>query len=218
MMTPDVRVLVVDDDPLVREALAMMLGGLEGIRVVGSVCDGSEVPEALARHATDVVLMDLRMPKVDGTTATARIRERPGAPEVLVLTTFDADTEVLGALHAGAVGYLLKDTPPQRIGEAVRQAAVGEAVLSPSIARRLMDRAVELATPTERARAELDRLTAREREVVTALARGGTNAEIAAALHLSEATVKAHVSRILETLDLGNRTQVALLAHDAGLA
>lgn len=101
-MTSEVRVLVVDDDPLVREALAMMLDGLEGIRVVGSVGDGAEVPETLSRHATDVVLMDLRMPRVDGATATARLRERPGAPEVLVLTTFDADTEVLGALRAGA--------------------------------------------------------------------------------------------------------------------
>lgn len=216
-MTSDVRVLVVDDDPLVREALAMMLDGLEGIRVVGCVGDGADVPEALSRCATDVVLMDLRMPGVDGATATARLRERPGAPEVLVLTTFDADTEVLGALRAGAVGYLLKDTPPQRIGEAVRQAAVGESVLSPSIARRLIDRAVEHSAPTEHARAQLERLTTREREVVTALARGGTNAEVAAALHLSEATVKAYVSRILATLDLTNRTQVALLAHDAGL-
>lgn len=216
-MTSEVRVLVVDDDPLVREALAMMLDGLEGIRVVGSVGDGAEVPEALSRHATDVVLMDLRMPRVDGATATARLRERPGAPEVLVLTTFDADTEVLGALRAGAVGYLLKDTPPQRIGEAVRQAAAGESVLSPSIARRLIDRAVERSAPNEHARAELDRLTVREREVVAGLARGGTNAEIAADLHLSEATVKAHISHVLATLDLGNRTQVALLAHDAGL-
>lgn len=216
-MSPPVRVLVVDDDPLVRDALTMMLGGLEGIEVAGSAGDGGEVPDAVSRHPCDVVLMDLRMPGVDGATATARLRSRRDAPQVLVLTTFDTDEEILGALRAGAVGYLLKDTPPLQIGEAVRRAAVGESVLSPQVARRVMDRAVTSADRAEQALGELARLSERERAVVAALAHGESNAAVAARLHLSEATIKAHVSSILTTLGLGNRTQIALLAHDAGL-
>ncbi|WP_193312832.1 response regulator [Georgenia subflava] len=216
-MNAPVRVLVVDDDPLVRDGLTMMLDGLDGIEVVGTAGDGAEVPESLARHPVDVVLMDLRMPRVDGATATSLLRARSDAPEVLVLTTFDSDEEIIGALRAGATGYLLKDTPPTRIADAVRRAAAGESVLSPQVARRLMDQAVDRAAPADRARTELARLTERERAVVAAVARGETNAEIAAGLHLSEATIKAHVSHILAALGLSNRTQVALLAHDAGL-
>ncbi len=217
MAAMTVRVLVVDDDPLVRSALVMMLDGAEDIVVAAEAEDGADVPAALDRHPVDVVLMDLRMPRVDGVTATARLRTRPGAPEVLVLTTFDTDEEILGALRAGASGYLLKDTPPPRIAEAVRRAAAGEATLSSAVARRLVASAVDHADTADQARARLAELTDREREVVAAIGRGLTNTEIAAELYVSVATVKAQVSRVLSVLDVANRTQVALLAHDAGL-
>lgn len=217
MAAVSVRVLVVDDDALVRSALAMMLDGAEGIAVVAEAADGAEVPAALDRHPVDVVLMDLRMPQVDGVTATERVRARTDAPQVLVLTTFDTDEEILGALRAGACGYLLKDSPPPRIVEAVRRAADGETTLSPGVARRLVEHAVGRADSSADARRRLARLTDREREVVAAVGRGLTNADIAAELYVSVATVKAQVSHILGALDLANRTQVALLAHDAGL-
>ncbi len=210
-----VRVLLVDDDALVRSALAMMLDGTDGIRVVAEVDDGAGVPAALGAHPVDVVLMDLRMPRVDGITATARVRARPDPPEVLVLTTFDADEGVLRALRAGASGFLLKDTPPADLVAAVLRVAAGDPVLSPRITRRLMDRAAGGSDERDRARAALARLSAREREVAAAIGRGASNAEVAAALHMGVATVKAHVSHILLKLELSNRTQIALLAHDA---
>ncbi len=210
------RVLVVDDDPLVRAGLTMMLDGADGIAVVGEASDGDEVPALLDRHPVDVVLMDLRMPRLDGVRATARLRARAGAPEVVVLTTFDSDEEILGALRAGANGFLLKDTPPQQIADAVRRAAMGESILSPTVTRRLIDHAVDHGGVAALARRRLAGLTEREREVVRAIGQGRTNAEIAGELFLSLATVKAHVSQILLKLELSNRTQVALLAHDAG--
>ena len=213
-----VRVLVVDDDALVRAGLAMMLDGIHGIAVVGEATDGDEVLEAADAHAPEVVLMDLRMPRVDGITATLRLRSRPHPPEVIVLTTFDADENVLHALRAGASGFLLKDTPPAQIVEAVRRVAAGDPILSPRITRRLMDRVAVQADAYQRANAALAALSPRETEVVLAVARGRSNAEIAAELFMTVATVKAHVSHILTKLDLGNRTQIALLAHDAGLA
>ena len=212
-----IRVLIVDDDDLVRAGLTMMLDGAAGISVVGGVADGSGVADAVASHYPDVVLMDLRMPNVDGITATRRLRARPGTPEVLVLTTFDADSDVLAALHAGAGGYLLKDTPPQQIVEAIRRVAAGEPMLSPRIIRRLMDQTAETAGQRLQASAALGRLTERESEVMLAVARGAANADIAHELFLSVATVKAHVSSILAKLELSNRTQLALLAHQAGL-
>jgi DNA-binding NarL/FixJ family response regulator len=212
-----VRVLIVDDDALVRSALAMMLDGAQGIAVVAEAADGAEVPAALDAHPTDVVLMDLRMPRVNGITATAHVRARPAAPEVLVLTTFDADEGVLRALRAGASGFLLKDTPPAQIAEAVLRVAAGEPMLSPQITRRLMDRAVDDASDRDRARATLAALSEREREVTVAIAQGKANGEIGTELHMSVATVKAHVSHILTKLGLDNRTQIALLARDAGL-
>ncbi len=217
-MTRPVRVLVVDDDALVRAGLTMMLDGAAGIEVVGGAADGAQVPAAVDAHAPDVVLMDLRMPRVDGVAATRRLRERPHPPAVLVLTTFDTDEHVLAALRAGAAGFLLKDTPPERIVEAVRRVAAGEALLSPEITRRLMDRAAATAGTRERAGRAVAALSPRERDVLLAVARGHSNAEIAAALTMSVATVKAHVSHILDKLGLANRTQIALLAHDAGLA
>jgi DNA-binding NarL/FixJ family response regulator len=217
-VNPPLRVLVVDDDPLVRAGLTMMLDGADGIAVVGEADDGGTALAAAAAHAPAVVLMDLRMPRVDGITATRRLRRGPRPPEVLVLTTFDADADILHALRAGAAGFLLKDTPPADIVRAVRRVADGEPVLSPRITRRLMDRAAVQAGAHQRARAALDALSPREHDVALAVAHGRSNAEIAAELFMSVATVKAHVSHILAKLDLDNRTQVALLAHDAGLA
>ena len=212
-----IRVLLVDDDALVRAGLSMMLDGANGIEVVGEAADGDQVPAAVDAHAPDVVLMDLRMPRTGGITATRRLRARPRAPEVIVLTTFDADENVLGGLRAGASGFLLKDSPPPRIVEAIRRVAAGDPILSPEITRRLMDRAAAQAGARERARAALATLTPREHEVAVGVARGETNAEIAARLFMSLATVKSHITHILNKLALTNRTQIALLAHDADL-
>ena len=212
-----IRVLLVDDDALVRAGLTMMLDGANGIEVVGEAADGDQVPAAVDAHAPDVVLMDLRMPRTDGITATRRLRARPRAPEVIVLTTFDADENVLGGLRAGASGFLLKDSPPDQIVEAIHRVAAGDPILSPAITRRLMDRAVATAGTREQARAALAGLTPREHEVVVGIARGETNAEISARLYMSVATVKAHITHILTKLGLTNRTQIALLTHDADL-
>ncbi|MFC5185308.1 response regulator [Actinomadura harenae] len=212
-----IRVLLVDDDPLVRAGLSMMLDGASGITVVGEASDGGEAVAGTDAHAPDVVLMDLRMPGVDGITATRRLRARPVPPEVIVLTTFDADEDILRALRAGASGFLLKDTPPPQLVEAVARVAAGEPILSPRVTRRLMERTVTQTGAYERARGTLAALTPRESEVAVAIGRGRTNADIAAELAMSVTTVKAHVSSILTKLDLDNRTQIALLAHDAGL-
>jgi DNA-binding NarL/FixJ family response regulator len=215
-----VRVLIVDDDPLVRSALRMVLGGADGILLVGEVADGSAVPAAVDETKPDVVLMDIRMPRVDGLTATEQVRRSAPAPEVVILTTFDADEHVLRALRAGASGFLLKDTPPADIVEAVRRVAEGDPILAPAVTRRLMGRIAELESSDgdhrrTKARSRLGELTDREREVAMAVGRGLSNAEIAAALYMSVATVKAYVSRLLTKLDAGNRVQVALLVHDA---
>jgi DNA-binding NarL/FixJ family response regulator len=217
-MTSPVRVLIVDDDALVRGGLSMMLAGAEDIAVVGEVEDGDRVAGAVDAHAPHVVLMDLRMPRMDGIAATARLRRRPNPPEVVVLTTFDTDENVLRALRAGASGFLLKDAPPAHIVDAVRRVAAGEPILAPAITRRLIDRVAADDGSRDRARTALAALTDREREVVLAIAQGESNAAIAGELLMSVATVKAHVSHILTKLNLGNRTQIALLAHDAGIA
>ncbi|PGH43224.1 DNA-binding response regulator [Micromonospora sp. WMMA1996] len=222
-MTGSVRVLIVDDDPLVRGALSMILGGVPDLTVVGEATDGAEVPAAVAAHAPDVVLMDIRMPRVDGLAATEALRATAEPPEVLVLTTFDADEQVLRALRAGASGFLLKDTPPAEIVAAVRRVAAGEATLSPAVTRKLIAH-VTAAAPApspdpkrDRAVRLLGGLSEREREVALLLGRGRTNAEISAELFMSVATVKAYVSRLLTKLDLNNRVQVALLVQDADL-
>ncbi|WP_405113083.1 response regulator transcription factor [Micromonospora sp. NBC_01405] len=221
---PDpVRVLIVDDDALVRAGLSMILGGVPDLRVVGEAADGDQVPAAVAACAPDVVLMDIRMPRVDGLAATEALRAQPRPPEVLVLTTFDADDQVLRALRAGAAGFLLKDTPPAEIVRAVCRVAAGEATLSPTVTRQLI-RHVTASGPVgvdprrERALRMLAGLSEREREVAVALGQGRTNAEISVELFMSVATVKAYVSRLLTKLDLNNRVQVAILVHDAGLA
>ncbi|MFC7840029.1 response regulator [Streptomyces sp. NPDC057382] len=214
-----IRLLLVDDDPLVRAGLSFMLGGADDVEIVGEAADGAEVEALVDRTRPDVVLMDIRMPAVDGLTATERLRARPDAPQVVVLTTFHADEQVLRALRAGAAGFVLKDTPPSEILAAVRRVAAGDPVLSPTVTRQLVRHAVGGAADTRRsrARARMAVLNEREREVAVAVGRGLANAEIAAGLYLSVATVKTHVSRVLAKLGLNNRVQIALLAYDAGL-
>jgi DNA-binding NarL/FixJ family response regulator len=219
-MSSPIRVLIADDDALVRAALTMMLTGTDDIRIVAEAADGAEVASAVDAYRPDVVLMDIRMPRMDGLAATEQLRARESAPHVIILTTFDADDHVLRALRAGASGFLLKDTPPTEILKAVRLVAAGEAMLSPTVTRRLLEHFAEGGADARRAASDglLERLTDREREVAVAVAQGKSNAEIAADLHMSVATVKAHVSRLLTKLELNNRVQIALLAHDAGLA
>jgi DNA-binding NarL/FixJ family response regulator len=215
-----IRVLVVDDDALVRAGLSMLLTGADDIQIVGEATDGSQVAQAVAEHRPDVVLMDIRMPGMDGLAATELLRTRDDAPEVIVLTTFEADDYVLRALRAGASGFLVKDTPPAEIVRGVRAVAAGEPMLSPTITRRLIGHVTdsEGGERQRHAREQLERLTEREREVAVAIGQGKSNAEISRELYMSVATVKAHVSRMLEKLEFNNRVQIALLAHDAGEA
>jgi DNA-binding NarL/FixJ family response regulator len=210
-----VRVLLVDDDALVRAGLTMMLGAFDGIEVAGAVADGAEVPAAVHTHRPHVVLMDIRMPGVDGLTATESLRARREPPEVIVLTTFDTDAHVLRAMRAGASGFLLKHTPPADIARAVRRVAAGEPMLSPEVLRRLIRQVADVHPARDAARRSLDRLSPGERDVALLVAQGRTNQEIGTALRMSTATVKAYVSRILTKLALTNRVQVALLVHDA---
>ncbi|MYS39236.1 response regulator [Streptomyces sp. SID4920] len=217
-----VRLLVIDDDPLVRAGLALMLGGAEDLVIVGEGADGSEAAALVDRLRPDVVLMDIRMPVMDGLSATEILRARPEAPEIIVLTTFHADEQVLRAIRAGAAGFVLKDTPPAQIVESVRRVAAGDPVLSPAVTRQLMARAAgggrdDKADRAERARERVALLADREREVAVAVGQGRSNAEIAATLYLSVATVKTQVSRILARFGFNNRVQIALLVHDAGL-
>lgn len=212
-----IRVLIVDDDPLVRAGLTMMLGGTPRIEVVGEAVDGSEVLAALDRHRADVVLMDLRMPGMDGIAAIERIGTASEPPAVVVLTTFDADQYVLRALRAGAAGFLVKSTPPEDLIGLVRVAADGHTVLSPAAARRLIAASAGRQEASDQARQLVSKLTEREAEVLACLGGGLSNAQIAARLYLSEATVKGYISRMLDKLGCVNRTQAGLLAHDAGL-
>jgi DNA-binding NarL/FixJ family response regulator len=213
-----IRVLVVDDDALVRAGLSMLLAGADDIEIVGEATNGSQVAQAVAEHRPDVVLMDIRMPDMDGLAATELLRARDDAPEVIVLTTFEADDYVLRALRAGASGFLVKDTPPAEIVRGVRAVAAGEPMLSPTVTRRLIGHVTdsEGGERQRHAREQLERLTEREREVAVAIGQGKSNAEISRELYMSVATVKAHVSRVLEKLQFNNRVQIALLTHDAG--
>jgi DNA-binding NarL/FixJ family response regulator len=208
------RVLVVDDDPLVRVGLRMLLNG-DDLAVVGEAGDGAEAARQVDALQPDVVLMDIRMPGVDGLTATETIRGLPDPPEVIVLTTFDADEHVLRALRAGAAGFLLKDTPPADILTAVHRVAGGDAQLSPSVLRQLISSVIATPPRGNAARERLATLTERELEIAHAIGEGMSNAEIASRVYLSIPTVKAHVSAILRKLDADNRVQVALLIHDA---
>jgi DNA-binding NarL/FixJ family response regulator len=213
-----IRVLLVDDDALVRSGLKMMLAGAERIEVVGEADDGRGVLAEVDRHRPDVVLMDIRMPEVDGIAATRLLRGQPDPPAVVVLTTFDADELVVRALQAGAAGFLLKDTPPAEIVRAIELVHAGDGMLSPAVTRRLIALVAgdsEAGARQERARERLATLSAREHEVALAIGQGRANAEIASELHMSVATVKAHVSRLLSKLGVDNRVQIALLVQDA---
>jgi DNA-binding NarL/FixJ family response regulator len=213
-----IRVLIVDDDALVRAGLRMMLGGASGIDVVGEATDGSEVLGMLDRHRADVILMDLRMPKVDGITAMELVLGQPEPPAVLVLTTFDTDDQVLRALRRGAAGFLVKDTPPADIVRAIELVAAGESMLSPAVTRRLINLLASdgnASTRHEEAARLLDELSPRERQIAGAIAQGKSNAAIASELNLSLATIKSQVSVILTKLQLDNRVQIALLVQDA---
>jgi DNA-binding NarL/FixJ family response regulator len=214
-----VRVLLVDDQALIRAGFRMILDAEEDIQVVGECADGAQAVSSTRRLKPHVVLMDIRMPGTDGITATEILRSRTPAPQVVVLTTFDADTHVLRALRAGAAGFLVKDTPPDELVVAIRHAAQGRPVLSPEVTRRLIDRVAGAEQDTRRdaARRKLDSLAGRERTVAIEIGAGRSNAEIAALHHIGLATVKTHVSAILTKLDLTNRVQVAVLVHDAGL-
>ena len=215
-----VKVLLVDDDALVRAGLRLILSSADDIDVVGETDDGAGAVAAVRQHRPDVVLMDIRMPQMDGIAATAALRRLDPPPQVIVLTTFEADQQVVAALRAGASGFLVKDTPPAEIIHAVRLVAAGEAIVSPSVTRTLLSHfgSTEVSERHRAAAQRLAALTAREREVATAVGAGASNAEIAASLFMSEATVKAHVSRLLSKLDLSNRVQIAILVHDAAQA
>ncbi|MBP2416612.1 DNA-binding NarL/FixJ family response regulator [Microlunatus capsulatus] len=215
-----VRVLLADDDALVRAGLRMILGGHPDLEVVGEARDGVEAVALAGRLAVDVVLMDIRMPRRDGLSATEELLRTPSPPAVLVLTTFDTDDSVLTALRLGASGFLLKDTPPDRIVDAVRRVAAGEPALSPTVTAQLIAAVASGPQPdrTAAARTRLDSLTERERAVALAVGAGRSNAEIGAELYLSVATVKAHLSRVMVKLGVENRVQVAIQVHDAGLA
>nr|WP_148615795.1 response regulator transcription factor [Nocardioides rubriscoriae] len=213
------RVLLVDDDPLVRSALHLMLGGADDLEVVGEAVDGHDGVRRAGELIPDVVLMDIRMPRLNGLDATRRLLAGARPPKVIVLTTFDADTYVVEALAAGADGFLLKDTPPADIVAAIRKVAQGDPMLSPSVTRTLIARlrAEDGDDRSEVAAQRLAALTGRERDVALAVGRGLSNAEVAAELHLSVPTVKTHVSRVFDKLGVTNRVQVAICVHDAGL-
>ncbi|WP_067487529.1 response regulator transcription factor [Actinomadura hibisca] len=217
-MDSPIRVLIVDDDALVRAGLTMMLAGAEDLAVVADVADGAEVVAAVNEHRPDVVLMDIRMPRVDGLAATERLRARREPPEIIILTTFDSDEHILRAMRAGAGGFLLKHTPPPEIIRAIRQVAAGEPMMSPAVLRKMMGYVADTGVDPrrDRARALLARLSEGERAVAALVGRGRTNSEIGKELSLSVATVKAYVSRLLTKLELNNRVQIALLVHDAG--
>jgi DNA-binding NarL/FixJ family response regulator len=222
--TPAIRVLLVDDQQLVRTGFRMILADEPGIEVVGEAPDGRAALDAATRLRPDVIVMDIRMPVLDGVEATRRVTAMPpapdgGRPRVLVLTTFDADEYVVEALRAGASGFLLKDVTPADFVAAIRLIAAGDALLAPSVTRRLLDRFRDrLPAPSDAARHErLGELTDRELEVLGLIARGLSNREIAESLVLSEPTVKTHVSHVLDKLELRDRAQAVVLAYEVGL-
>ena len=212
-----IRVLVVDDQTLVRSGFRMILDAQDDIEVVGEAGDGAEALALVRELAPDVVLMDIRMPKLDGLDATRRLLAADGAPRVLVLTTFDADEYVYAAMKAGASGFLLKDVRAEQLAEAVRTVAAGETLLAPAVTRRLIERFMRRPPPGERRPEQLAELSERELEVLLLVAQGLSNREIAAALFVSEATVKTHITRVLSKLDLRDRVQAVVLAYECGL-
>lgn len=219
-----IRILIADDHELMRGGLRGMLDAEPDLEVIGEASDGGEAVEQALTLNPDVVIMDIRMPRVDGIEATRRILDRAASgmgmtvPRILVLTTFDLDEYVWEALRAGAGGFMLKDAPPRQLAEAVRTVAGGEALLAPAVTRRLVERYVNApgSVPGDR-REEFDELTEREREILVLMARGRSNRELADELFLSEATVKTHVTRILRKLELRDRVQAVVLAYESGL-
>lgn len=230
---PTARVVIVDDDPLVRAGLRMILGGDRSIEIVGEAGDGIEGEEVVLAHAPDVVLMDIRMPRRDGLATTKALLAARPELRIIVLTTFDADDMVLGALRAGAAGFLLKDTPPERLVRDVLRAASGEHTLSPSVTAQLIAAVSAPGEPApapaqdpaddgarvrrEAARARLARLTERELEVARAIGQGLNNTEVATTLFMSVPTVKSHVGKLFTKLEVDNRVQIAICVHDADL-
>jgi DNA-binding NarL/FixJ family response regulator len=214
-----VRVLICDDQPLVRAGVRTLLGTQADIEVVGEAGDGAAAVAAAARLGPDVVLMDVRMPGTDGIVATSRIASGDDSPRVLVLTTYDQDEYVFDALASGASGFLLKDARPEDLIAGIRSVAAGDALLAPSVTRRLISLfARGRQAQARQAAGRLDLLTEREREVLGLVARGGTNAEIAAALYITEHTVKTHVASVLRKLDLRDRVHAVIFAYESGLA
>jgi DNA-binding NarL/FixJ family response regulator len=212
-----IRVLVVDDQILIRAGLAALIRATPGLDVAGEAADGAQAIALAARLRPDVVLMDLRMPGLDGTAATARILAGPRpAPRVLVLTTFDLDEYIYAALRAGASGFLLKETSPERLLAAIRTVAAGDTLLTPSVTRRLIEAYAPAPQPGRRT-AELAPLTARETEILRLVGTGRSNAAIARSLAVSEATVKTHLSRLMAKLELSSRAQVVVTAYETGL-
>ncbi|MET9913019.1 response regulator transcription factor [Streptomyces sp. NPDC006476] len=212
-----IRVVVVDDQPLIRAGFAMVLAAQSDIEVVGEAENGADALALLARTEADVVIMDIRMPVMDGVEATQRLSRLPDAPRVLVLTTFDTDEDAFAALQAGASGFLLKNTPPGEVVTAIRVVSAGESVVAPRVTRRLLDRFAGKLAPSARHDERLDLLTLREREVLGLIAEGLSNSEIAARLFIAEATVKTHFGKILTKLGLRDRVQAVIFAYDSGL-
>jgi DNA-binding NarL/FixJ family response regulator len=208
-----IRIVLADDQELLRDGFSMILGGQSDLEIVGLAADGVEAVELVREHRPDVVLMDIRMPGLDGLDATAQILAEVPGPRVLVLTTFDLDEYVYRALRSGASGFLLKDAPRETLIAAVRSVAAGGSLLSPSITRRLVETFGAPVSGTER----VESLSDREREVLRLIARGRSNGEVAADLFLSEATVKSHVAHILDKTGCRNRVHLVMLAYDSGL-
>ena len=211
-----IRVALADDEALIRSGLRMILEAEGDIRVTGEAANGAEAIDVAVESRPDVIVMDLRMPGIDGIQATGRLRERCPQVKVLVVTTFDLDENVFAALRAGAGGFLIKDSAPEYLVEAVRTLAAGEALLTPSVTRRLIEHYAASSVDSDLA-GTIETLTARELDVMRLVARGMTNAEIAAELFLGEGTVKSHITSILAKLDLGNRAQIVVAAYESGL-
>jgi DNA-binding NarL/FixJ family response regulator len=212
-----IRIVIVDDQALIRGGLRMILDAHDDIEIVGEAADGEQALRLIREQEPDVVLLDIRMPNIDGLEVTQQLKATASPSRVLILTTYDVDEYVYQALRDGAAGFMLKSAPPDRLVDAVRTVAGGEALLAPSITRRLIEEHVQRTTPSRVAREELATLTDREREVLVLIAHGRSNVEIASELFLGESTVKTHVNRILHKLGLRDRVQAVVLAYEVGL-